>query len=174
MMKIRSRQKGVFAIELFFVLIALISIFYFMTDISDKLLARAQLDRGSFALANILKERSRYYDERLPLNASDEMDMQTLASRLLDTTPGSVAIKIEALHNKTTLNAFESNEYKNLGCEAAGLDTKSELAPVENGVIFSLYQVTLCQQENSWFTQLWGNSGASTMTITSSSVVVGR
>ncbi|MDF5295458.1 tight adherence pilus pseudopilin TadF, partial [Vibrio parahaemolyticus] len=55
-MKLRSRQKGSFAIELFFVLIAIVTIFYFMTDLSDKLMTRAKLDRSSFALVNILKE----------------------------------------------------------------------------------------------------------------------
>lgn len=173
-MKTLTRQKGVFAIELFIVLVALIVVFYFMTDLSHKLLSRAQLDRGSFALANVLKERTRYYDERFTLNASDESDMKTLAARLFDTTPSSIAIKIEALHDKSTLNAFESDEYRNLGCNANSLANKADLAPVENGNIFSLYQVTLCQEENSWFARFWGNNASPTMTITSSSVVVGR
>ncbi|MCV6037804.1 hypothetical protein OFP00_32490, partial [Escherichia coli] len=89
-----SRQKGSFAIELFFVLIAIVTIFYFMTDLSDKLMTRAKLDRSSFALVNILKERTRYYDERVNLNAIDTSHMQILAARLLGTSPDSIAIKI--------------------------------------------------------------------------------
>lgn len=34
-MKTLTRQKGVFAIELFIVLVALIAVFYFMTDLSQ-------------------------------------------------------------------------------------------------------------------------------------------
>ena len=173
-MKLPTRQKGAFTIELFFVLIAIVTIFYFMTDLSDKIMARAQLDRGSFALVNILKERSRYYDERVNIDATDTSQMQTLAARLLNTTENSVAIKIEALHNKTGWQEFESQQYTNLGCSAVALKDKSELVPVENGVVFPLYQVTLCQKKNSWFATLWGESGEPTMTITSSSVVVGR
>lgn len=173
-MKLRSRQKGAFAIELFFVLIAIVTIFYFMTDLSDKLMTRAKLDRSSFALVNILKERTRYYDERVNLNAIDTSHMQILAARLLGTSPDSIAIKIEALHNKTVWEQFVSTEYENLGCNAVALNEKADLVPVENSVVFPLYQVTLCQKETSWFATLWGNSGGSTMTISSSSVVVGR
>ncbi|GAL29176.1 hypothetical protein JCM19239_2767 [Vibrio variabilis] len=38
-----------------------------MTDISHKILVRAQLDRTSFALVNILKERTRFMVSAQPL-----------------------------------------------------------------------------------------------------------
>ncbi|AYO18907.1 membrane associated secretion system protein [Vibrio owensii] len=170
----RRRQTGAFAIELAFVLVGLIMIFYFMTDLSHKLLVRADLDRTSFSLANILKERTRYYDERFELNANDASDMTTLAARLMNTTANSVAIKIEALHDRAVLNEFTSDEYTNLSCSAPSITTRSDLAPVENGNIFSLYQVTLCEENDSWFAQVWGDSSSPTITITSSSVVIGR
>nr|WP_301333986.1 tight adherence pilus pseudopilin TadF [Vibrio agarivorans] len=170
------RERGAFTVELALVLIVMIVIFYFMTDVSHKLLVRAKLDRASFALVNVLKERTRYFDESFTLTANDESEMRLIASRLLDADVDGVAIRVEALHNGTSAdtNLFESEEFNNLGCNVPLLSTKENLVPVENGVPFSLYQVTLCENSSSWFARLLGIANLSEMTIASSSVMVGR
>ncbi|MCG9658685.1 membrane associated secretion system protein [Vibrio mediterranei] len=170
----RKHQRGTFIIELFFVVIVLIGIFLFMTDLSHKLLVRAQLDRASFALVNILKERARFYNDRLVLNDGDRDDMHTLASRMLNTSEEDIAIRIEALHNTTTVDSYTSVQYGALGCQSTSIDQKPELVPTEDETVYSLYQVSLCEQRRSWFARFWGNNGSPTMTITSSSVVAGR
>ena len=167
-------QQGAFVIELVIVLIIFVGIYLFMTDISHKLLVRAQLDRTSFALVNILKERTRFYGGVTSLSASDQSDMTALANRMLNKNASNLAIKIEALHNKETVETFTSAPYDSLGCQAVAISEKSALAPVEDGTIYSLYQVSLCDQKDSWFANFWGNSGTPTFTITSSSVVAGR
>ncbi|MGF1747820.1 MULTISPECIES: tight adherence pilus pseudopilin TadF [Vibrio] len=170
----KRSQKGAFAIELTMVLIVFLGIYLFMTDISHKLLVRSQLDRVSFALVNILKERTRFYGGVATLNDSDRDDMQALAYRMLGKEESDLAIKIEALHNKTSVDVYTSAPYEALGCQATDISEKGALAPVEEGTIYSLYQVTLCDQADSWFANFWGNSGTPTFTITSSSVVAGR
>lgn len=168
------KQKGAFAIELALVLIVFLGIYLFMTDISHKLLVRAQLDRASFALVNILKERTRFYGERETLSNSDRDDMVALASRMLNSSSNDVAIRIEALHDSALVDSYTSDKYTVLGCQAATIDSKTNLVPVENGEVYSLYQVTLCEQRDSWFANFWGDSDTPTFTLTSSSVVPGR
>ncbi|AYV19975.1 MULTISPECIES: tight adherence pilus pseudopilin TadF [Vibrio] len=169
-----KNQRGTFIIELTLVVIVLIGIFLFTTDISHKLLVRAQLDRASFALANILKERARFYNDRLVLSDGDRDDMHALASRMLDTAEADIAIKIEALHNTATVDSYTSVQYGAMGCETTSIDQKSDLVPTEDETVYSLYQVSLCEQRDSWFARFWGNTGSPTLTITSSSVVAGR
>lgn len=168
------RQKGAFAVELAIVLIVLLGIYLFMTDISHKILVRAQLDRTSFALANILKERTRFYGERQTLNDNDRDDMVALASRLLGRDSNAVAIKIEALHDSLTMETYTSDQFNSLGCQSIDINQKTNLVPVEDGETYSLYQVTLCDQRDSWFANFWDDSGTPTYTLTSSSVVPGR
>ncbi|MFS1412602.1 membrane associated secretion system protein [Vibrio sp. 10N.286.49.C2] len=167
-------QQGAFAIELMIVLLIFAGIYLFMTDISHKLLVRAQLDRTSFALVNILKERTRFYGGVSSLSDSDQTDMRQLAYRMLDKDETNLAIKIEALHNKSTVDVFTSAPFEAMGCQAVDISEKGALAPIEDGTIYSLYQVSLCDQKESWFANFWGDSGTPTFTITSSSVVAGR
>ncbi|WP_260811054.1 tight adherence pilus pseudopilin TadF [Vibrio splendidus] len=179
MMKITENSslhncKGSFTIELALVLIVLIALFYFMTDLSHKLIIRAQLDRASFSIVNVLKERTRFYDERFNLSQQDLVDMQSISSRLLNTNSSNVAIQIESLQGKTIRTVFASPQYGTLGCTTLGIDQKTLLVPEEDGVIFPLYQVSLCVESDSWFSRVWGDPLSSTMVVSSSSVMVGR
>ncbi|MGF1686543.1 membrane associated secretion system protein [Photobacterium japonica] len=177
-----SRQRGAFAIELVFVLFALCAIFLFTTDLTHKLLLRSQLDRTSFALVNILKERIRYYSvvedgeriARYTLNQADSRDMQILAARMLNVPHDDVAIKLEALINNVPQPAFTSAQFDQWHCQpTTPISRLTDLSPVDGGKIFPLYQVTLCSQAESWFLPFLGERDASA-TITSSSVIAGR
>ncbi|CAH0529502.1 tight adherence pilus pseudopilin TadF [Vibrio hippocampi] len=169
-----ARQKGAFAIELSIVLVVLMSIYLFMTDISHKLLVQSQLDRISFALVNVLKERTRYYADRDNLSEQDRDDMHAIASRMLNIDASQLAIRIEALHNQSAYESFTSERFDSLGCSAQLLSNKTALVPTENGTVYSLYQVTLCEQRDSWYDNFWGRDATDTFTITSTSVVAGR
>lgn len=178
----RRRQAGAFAIELAFVLVALCAIFLFATDLSHQLLVRAQLDRTSFALVNILKERTRYYstltaggrEVRETLNALDVQDMQALAARMLNTTNDQVAIKIEAIVKNVVQPEYASAAFSQLHCQPdAAIVEHQNLIPVENGKVFPLYQVTVCAKVDTWFMPFFGE-GKKHATISSSSVIPGR
>ena len=51
----KRRQQGSYTIELVFILVALWGVYLFGADLSYQLLARAKLDRSSFALVNVIK-----------------------------------------------------------------------------------------------------------------------
>ncbi len=169
-------QRGAFTIELALILFVVIAIFYFMSDVSHKLLVRAKLDRVSFALVNVLKERTRYYEENVILTGDDRDEMVIIAARLLNTAPESVALRVEAMHDGSAANidSFESDQFNNLGCNVPLISSKEALVPVENGISFPLYQVSLCESNSSWFARLLGIANLSEITISSSSVMVGR
>ncbi|GAL03959.1 tight adherence pilus pseudopilin TadF [Photobacterium aphoticum] len=178
----RSRQRGAFAVELAFVMVALCAIFLFTTDLSQKLLLRSQLDRTSFALVNILKERIRYYSEvvddervaRYPLNQSDSRDMQILAARMLGVPQNKVAIQLDAMINMVPQASFTSPHFEQLHCQPLKpISQQKDLVPVEGGKIFPLYQVTLCAEPENWFLPFFGEKDGVT-TITSTSVIPGR
>lgn len=174
-----SKQRGVFAIELAFIVFTLCAIFMFATDLSHKLLVRAKLDRTSFALVNILKERYRYFDGditnkvNLDVTEIELNEMRQVAARLLNTNKDLVAIQIESLIDAQFETQLASNRFKNLGCSAGSIASESHLVPKEGAVKFPLYRVTICEQHDSWFDP-FVNGGTEIVTIHSSSVMPGR
>ncbi|MDP5253168.1 tight adherence pilus pseudopilin TadF [Vibrio sp. HB161653] len=171
------RQDGSFAIELAFVLFGLCAIFMFGTDLSKQLLIRASLDRTSFSLVNVLKERTRYYDgevsseTNLIVTASNLSDMQTVGARLLDMSSDDVAIQIQSMVDGT-VTTLHSDQFDQYGCVTDDFSDYSDLVPEDDGTVYPLYRVSLCEQFDSWFLAFLGDDD--TNTILSSSIIVGR
>ncbi|WP_406707658.1 tight adherence pilus pseudopilin TadF [Vibrio methylphosphonaticus] len=176
--KPRIAQQGSFAIELAFVLVGLCMIFLFSTDLSHKLLVRAKLDRSSFALVNVLKERTRYFSDDngdvldFDVTTQDLTNMSIVASRMLNIDQSQVAIQIESLVNGVETH-LPSQRFGQLACSGGGIEDYTDLVPVEDGVSHPLYRVTLCEEHDSWF-ESFTNGGNPKITIASSSVMPGR
>ncbi|MGF1726086.1 tight adherence pilus pseudopilin TadF [Photobacterium nomapromontoriensis] len=178
----RKQQQGVFAIELVFVLLGLCVFFLFVSDLSHKLLTRSQLDRTSFALVNILKERTRYYADvsgdtrivRYALNDKDNEDMQILAARMLNVSREQVAVGIESLVDKQS-QYLSSEVFDRLNCKPATLIKEHGLLipKKKNEKTYPLYQVTLCARHDGWFLPFISNKDGKVL-IVSSSVIAGR
>ncbi|MEZ8016819.1 tight adherence pilus pseudopilin TadF [Vibrio splendidus] len=181
-MKTNSRllQTGSFTVELALVLMVLCLIYLFSTDLSHKLLMQSALDRTSFALVNILKERTRYYDgdvqDGTNLNVQQQQleDMQKLAARLLGQEADSVMINIQSLTEGEPKGDIESEALQTVNCEVPEIDSETfkNLVPVEDGVIYPLYSVTVCETYPSWFGVFTNSS--ETLTLSSTSVMPGR
>lgn len=175
-----SRQQGTFTIELLFVLIALWGIYLFAADLSNQLLTRAKLDRSSFALVNIIKERSRYFDgdvlagQNVSVTRKELRDMVKVASRMLNTPVNNVAIKIESLTNNNNVAEFSSSKFRSLNCQTDSIIDHADLAPVDKGIVYPLYRVSLCEEESSWFQPFFNSGTSTTVKITSSSIMPGR
>lgn len=186
-MKLHSRyvrskedQSGSFTIELVFVLVALWGVYLFAVDLSYQLLVRAKLDRSSFSLVNVIKERTRYFEgdvlsgKNLALTNNDLEDFAEIASRMLDTPPSDVAIKIESLTNKVNVTEFASRKFNSLNCETDSILAYADLAPVEKTVVYPLYRVSLCEEQSSWFKPFFNGGSSTTISISSSSIMPGR
>jgi len=160
-------QRGVFAIEMSFVLFFIAALLIFTGDIAFKLFNRIALDRVSYSLVNIVKERSRFYDKRFELNKRDIDDIQMLASRLLG-GHRSFGLRVQSLNNGVN-QTFDGGA--GAGCNVPALS--AALVP-ENiaGTAFPLYQVTLCYDIDNWFDKFLGSKTKSH--LQSTSVIVGR
>ena len=173
-------QKGSFTIELVFVLTALWGVYLFGADLSHQLFVRAKLDRSSFALVNVIKERTRYFEadvlagKNLSVTHNDLLDLAAVAGRMLNIPPEDVAIRIESLTNKTNMTVFTSDKFKSLNCKTDSIRSYAELVPVENTVVFPLYRVSLCEEQTSWFKPFFNGGNSTTVAITSSSIMPGR
>lgn len=173
-------QQGSFTVELALVLIVLCLIYLFSTDLSHKLLMQSALDRTSFALVNILKERTRYYQgdvqNNINLNVDDGqlVEMQSLASRLLDQEASSVMINIQSLVNKELKRGVKSEALQSVNCNVPDIESDEfkDLVPTEDGFVFPLYSVTVCETYPSWFGAFTNSS--ETLTLSSTSVMPGR
>ncbi|NQZ51362.1 MAG: hypothetical protein HRT95_14700 [Moritella sp.] len=167
-----NNQRGVFAIEMSFVLFFIVALMVFTGDIAFKLFNRVALDRVSYSLVNIIKERTRFYNKRFELNQRDIDDIQILASRLLSGNR-PFGLRVESLH-KGVFKTFIGDVNQAPVCRIDdSLKLKKELVPQNlAGKSFPLYQVTLCYQVDSWFEQFFGNTEQSH--LQSTSVIVGR
>lgn len=170
----RTNQRGVFAIEMAFVLFFIAVLLVFTGDIAFKLFNRVALDRASYSLVNIMKERTRFYSKRFELNQQDINDIEMLASRLL-TNERPFGLRVSTLHNGVfqTFDGSLSNAPKCRSSDAFTAYHMSELEPQNlAGKLFPLYQVTLCYKVDSWFDKFFGNETQSD--LQSTSVIVGR
>ena len=174
------RQQGSFTVELLFILVALWGVYLFGADLSHQLLVRAKLDRSSFALVNVIKERTRYFDadvlagQNLPVTDSELEDMAKVASRMLNTPVDNVAIKIESLTNKVNVAEFSTSKYRSLNCKTDSILEHADLAPIEKGVVYPLYRISLCEEQSSWFKPFFNSGTSTTVKIGSSSIMPGR
>ncbi|AQS38109.1 hypothetical protein Sps_02962 [Shewanella psychrophila] len=173
----KSKQQGSFTVELAFVLFFTSALLVFTGDIALQLLNRVNLDRVSYSLVNILKERTRFYEEKPIVTASEVDEIDILAARLLGYPNTSEAapygVRVEWL-----VDGGYGGIDKGIGggtpCRPDdSLQDKASLVPINSAhKTFPLYQVTLCLKIDSWFNQFWGDSEQHY--IHSSSVMPGR
>ncbi|WP_245907172.1 tight adherence pilus pseudopilin TadF [Photobacterium sanctipauli] len=170
-----ARQRGVFAIEMAFIMVFLCAIFLFVSDISMQLLQRVSLDRTSYTLVNVLKERRRFYANeegvvRLSLSQTDHQQMAQIAQRMLGADANAFHLTTESLVGGRHQQYQSAN---NINCPVAILTPSSPLIPYNlDNEPLPMYQVTVCMQRESWFSRFFNSS--STQTLHSTSAIVGR
>lgn len=173
----KNKQQGAFTVELAFVLFFTSALLIFTGDIALQLLNRMNLDRVSYSLVNILKERTRFYEENPIVTVREVEDMDILAARLLGYPKTSEAapygIRVEWLVDDSYA-AIDKGIEGGTPCRPDdSLKDKASLVPTSSAdKTFPLYQVTLCLKTDSWFNQFWGDSERHY--IHSSSVMPGR
>ena len=160
-----KKQCGVFFIELSFILFFISVLLLFTGDVAFKLFNRVALDRASYSLVNIVKERHLFYNDRIDLNQQDINDISNLASRLL---PEShfIGVDVQSLY-KGVNKRFSSNG----GCSVATI-SKNLVPENISGTVFPIYQVTLCYEIENWLDKFLISTRKSR--LQSTSVIVGR
>lgn len=182
----KQRQQGAFVVELAFVLVFFSFVIIFAADVAMQLFHQSNLQRASYSLVNVLKERSRFYSDvdednnqiiRYQVDANDLKDMQVMADRLLHSSnekPINYGMRIESLSNSAMRNNPSLIELGLISCLANNkLVIGTSLLPDNiDESEYTLYQVSLCYTIDSWFSRLINLDDQHT--IASSAVMVGR
>lgn len=181
-----TNQKGAVAVEFSFIAIILALIMVLASELVMKQTLVGKLDRISYSLAGILRERQQLYAEREEIAPTELAEMRALAAKMLADMhyPHSeqVTIGLEALHFAPVSDLVNKNKVISLnqtirdpGCvsPAGDLITLKDLSPLGSyGRWVPLYQVTVCLPQSSLFNI--ANFFRSTDQIVSYAVVMAR
>lgn len=184
MTSLASKQRGVFSIELSIILIGFALLIVFTMDVVTKQSVKGKLDRLSYSLVSLLKERTQLFDGSATLSRNEVNAALSLAQYSLRSTMGSfdasrlgLMIEQQQFNSEQAptpaingLHVFRAGEY---ACEPSErLSTKTDLSPITNfGNRLALYQVTLCYKTNNLFGSLVGKQWELT---SSTSFSIGR
>lgn len=176
----KSKQRGNFSVEF-----AIVGLFFglllvFSGDVIIKLSVKGKLDRLSFSLVNVLKERTQLYDEDYEIKQAEAGAMQTIAVNSLRRTLGTfdtskLGILVEELTFSDIGVANALNDFA-LGSQRCAvsqtLDKLANLSVITSwNRQASLYRVTLCYETDNWAGSLLDKEFT---TVSSSSVMIGR
>ncbi|WP_424402822.1 tight adherence pilus pseudopilin TadF [Pasteurella sp. PK-2025] len=171
-------KKGSVTIEFIFMLMFLTFVFAFLADLVILRSTMGKLDNASYALVNVLRERTQLYDREYKITAEDHKQYEQLAKKLLygnsdSTKPVGLVMEYWSKDDQITLPSSTPQ------CEPyRALSSVSYLSPnseINNQRKIPLYQVTLCVETHSFFKAiLLDKSSHSLGWLRSSSMSVAR
>jgi len=168
------KPRGNFTVEFAIVGLFFSLLLVFSGDVIIKLATKGKLDRLSYSLVSVLKERTQLYsgDEVL---STEAVNLKTIAVNSLNRTftnfeDEDFSMCVEGL----TFDASNLAKPVNYSCSWTASETLAELSTFS--VITSMqqapvYRVTLSYETDNWIGDLLGETFT---TVTSSSVMVGR
>ncbi|PMN71899.1 tight adherence pilus pseudopilin TadF [Enterovibrio norvegicus] len=167
----RKKQMGVFTIELAMILLAFSLIIVFSMDVVVKQTVKGKLDRLSYSLVSLLRERSQLFDGDESMTHDEATKSLALIERSLSSTMNT--FDIQRLGMVIEQQRFDSNNNPippvanvhiftlgSYSCEPEEpLVTKIDLSPLSQfDNKLTLYQVSLCYRTDNWFGNLAGES----------------
>ncbi|WP_253912498.1 tight adherence pilus pseudopilin TadF [Vibrio sp. B1Z05] len=152
-MKMHSRdlQKGGFTVEAVFGMTVLVIMMFFIADLTQMISAKTQASRVSYSLATATKERSRFFDARHSLSQADFDLINDIAADLLrrqaPEKQDGYGLTVEGYTDGSpNVVSFSKDLDSGEECEPqTSIANLGDLRPErEDGVIFPIYQVTVC------------------------------
>lgn len=176
MINSRSKQKGAFSIEFALLGVVFSTMLLFTADTVVKLSVQGKLDRLSYSLVNILKERTQLYaKDDHSLTNSMAQELFGFAQGSLNRTLGdyeSIRLRgdIEVLSFDHNNRLSTDSKTLNGGCNSSQSIRHFESLSMTTswGRRAALYRVTLCYDSNNW-----AFDGDDTRLV-SSSIMMGR
>ena len=158
-----------------------------LISVSEHYSTIGKLDRISYSLSGIIRERTRLYDGDNKLTEEQVSQLRILANKMLSNSGLSepnVAITIETVHfNPTQSPAIENkviDDTKSLSLSIGSCEPDKPLKELTQLSAFSnagrwipLYQVTLCLPASTWYNSLFNQTG-NAISIKSSSITIER
>lgn len=178
--KVGSKQAGIFSVEF-----ALIGLFFsvllaFSGDVIIKLSVKGKLDRLSYSLVNVLKERTQLYDGNYQLTTQDAADIDVIARNSLSRVftefdPLQYGLLVEELRFQgigKPSSPFRQ-AYGSVSCQIGKpIENLTELSVISNrGRQLPIYRVSVCYETANWVGEILGENFTR---VESDSVVIGR
>lgn len=181
-----SDTQGTVIVEFSFIVLTMIIFIKGLISISEYYSTIGKLDRISYSLAGIIRERTRLYKNN-ELTQLQVNQLKKIADNMLSDSglsEANLAIKIETVHfNATQSSAAEDKVIDNtksssfsIGpCEPdKPLKALTQLSSFSNvGRWIPLYQVTLCLPADTWYNSLFNQAG-NALSIKSSAMTIER
>lgn len=182
-----SDTHGAVIVEFSFIVFIIIIFIKALLSVSEYYSTIGKLDRISYSLAGIVRERTILYKNYNELTEEQVSQLRILANKMLSNSglsEPSVAITIETVHfNPTQSPAVENkviDDAKSLSFRIGSCEPDKPLSKLTQLSSFSnvgrwipLYQVTLCLSTDTWYNTLFNQAGAST-SIKSSAITIER
>lgn len=186
----KSKQQGVFSIEFAIIAVFFSLLLVFSGDVIIKLSVKGKLDRLSYSLVNIIKERKQLYANNTTITQSETDAIYTIAKNSLKRTMSSfqetkLSILVEGQTyrtvKKTNKTEYKANALQTFSKGTPDCKVKKSLDKLARSkklaVVSSwerklpLYRVTICYQTDNW---IGSKLNKNFSTVSSSSVIVGR
>ncbi len=177
---LRFKQRGTFSIEFAIVGVFFSLLIAFSGDVIIKLSLKGKLDRLSYSLVNVIKERTELYAADYQLTAEETNDIDVIAKHSLQRTfsafnQDNYGLLLEALSFQQVGQPYpvvsEKRGVVNCHIEKSISELENLTVVSNRGREMSLYRVTVCYETDNWIGNLLGQDFTHVM---SDSVVIGR
>lgn len=183
-------NNGSVAVEFSFVMLFLFAFIFFMIDLVLKQALVGKLDRVSYSVAGVLRERTQLYQSRELLNQNDVQEMLELSRRMLKDMNSSVdlsrmGVTVEEVHfmqpydlRDDTMTIRYNNTFSaGNSAQCAPPQTLTSLRGLSPkgsyGRWVPLYQVTVCLPAANFFSRFI-NMGSGSSVMTSFAITMAR
>lgn len=178
-----NKQKGTFSIEFTLVATGFILILAFTSDVVANISTKGRLDRLSYSIVSVLKERTQLYNESDVLQSAQIDQMYSLVNQILTRSMGNydpnklgMYFEQQKFDNKKPVTPLQNIHLFSRGqfsCQPVNsLHSLETLSPTTTwGRRGVLYQVTICYQGENWFGQIMNDDFS---LIRSTSIMLGR
>ncbi|MDO6498439.1 tight adherence pilus pseudopilin TadF [Photobacterium sanguinicancri] len=165
-------QKGTFSIELSFVLLAMAVLLFFIFDLGFQVIQKSQLNRTSYSLVSVLKERKAFYspnsrDTNWTINQSQADQMLQMAKKLQGNN-ADIRVSI----------GFKSGSQAEVSLSAGDNSLTCDSRPIPNTMTqgskrdLNVYRVTICKKVPAFYEAAFLSN--KNRVLSSTSVFVGR
>lgn len=182
-----ENRDGSILVELVFVIFIITLLMKLLISVSEYQSNVGKLDRISYSISGIIRERDRLYENINELTQDNVNQLKILADNMLLASGINISnftMTVETLHfnpvsslapEERVIDDTKSRSFSFGDCQPVRtLREMADLSPYSNrGRWIPLYQVTLCLPAPAWYQSLF-SSGAIVPPITSSAITIER
>ncbi|MDC5805647.1 tight adherence pilus pseudopilin TadF [Vibrio europaeus] len=169
-------QKGVFSIELSFVLLGMCVFLFFIFDLGFQVVQKSQLHRASYSLASVLKERKDPFEwsndkKKADISLGEAIKIHRMAEILLDSDNDDLRVNIGFKSGAQDEQIFRAGN-SDIQCDAQRITDDMTDGSHRD---LNVYRVTICRRVPAFFEKaISGQANKDSRVLQSTSLFVGR